>query len=86
MVLPNMLHAVSAGLTLFHCALASSENLNMVKFFLSQEAALPMLLSSFKQEGSQPALPLDLAKKLVVSYQTAAVCCRVRTFAAELGH
>lgn len=66
---PEALEPREDGLTLFHCALASSENLNMVKFFLSQEAALPMLLSSFKQEGSQPALPLDLAKKLVCQHE-----------------
>ena len=49
------------GLTLLHTALESPENLNMVKFLLSQEETLPLLLSSHDS-----SLPLDCAKKLVV--------------------
>ena len=56
------------GLTLFHSALENSENLNMVKFLLSQENCRSMLLYGYQpNEKTSPQLPLDMARSLVVT-------------------
>ncbi len=64
------------GLTLFHSALRSCENVNMVKFFLSQKQCLPLLLSGHKRDASsRPILPLDVVTSLVVSCVDCVYAC-----------
>ena len=58
-----------SGWTLIHSAVQSPENLNIVKYLLSHEICKPMLLSLGKDspQQPQPVLPLDLARKQLVS-------------------
>ena len=54
-----------------HSAVNSTENVNLVRFFLSQDKCVSMLLSQYtkpNQKNPRPVLPLDLAKDLVVSH------------------
>lgn len=52
-----------------HSAVESVENLNIVKFLLSQEKCKPMLISQFTPSGETKKItPLSLAKELVVSF------------------
>ena len=70
--------SLALGPTLFHSALGSPENLSTVKFLLSQENCLPLLLHSCKDATGQSTklkLPLDVATNLVVSESVSAPSC-----------
>ena len=67
-----------------HSALCTSDNLSLVKFLLSQDMCLPMLLSKFEcyDRGILKPLhqPLHLAQTLVVLAQV--YCTRLSPFVA----
>ena len=51
-----------------HSAIQDPENINIVKFFLSQDICKPMLLSAWKRGASSGSfLPLDLVNNNLVS-------------------
>ena len=58
------------GWTLMHFAVQSPENLSIVKYLLSHDICMPMLLSPGRNPSGQqqptPLLPLDLAKEQLV--------------------
>lgn len=60
---------VFLGWTLMHSAVQSPENLSIVKYLLSHDVCMDMLLSECRsghQQPGTPLLPLDLAKDQLV--------------------
>lgn len=57
---------VSIGWTVLHLAANGTENLNVLKYLLSKDVCQPMLLVKCHTPRIKDALPMDIARALVV--------------------